>query len=166
MNPTVFQCVQIAFTLALAFLSGLSSCFTLWAIPLLQLPRVPPHAKAVEFVHIFTLGGRYLQPTSRLLGASTVMLTAWSYAQDNGLWRYYLLCFGLLAPIAPWEMYMIFPINDRVAEMDRRMEQDGSNVLSAAEKNELGGLLSRWAKVHSFRFVMPALAAVVSAVAL
>ncbi|TKA63293.1 hypothetical protein B0A55_10382 [Friedmanniomyces simplex] len=165
MTPTAFQCIQIAFTLALAFLSGLSACFTLWVIPLLQLPRVPAQAKAAELVHLFTLGGKYLQPSSRILGASSIALTAWSYAVGNGLGAYYLLCFGLLILIAVWEVYMIFPINDRVAEMDRQMMKGGGEALSVEEERELGRLLDQWSRMHTVRFLLPGLAAIVSAVA-
>ncbi|KAK1067297.1 hypothetical protein LTR74_006501 [Friedmanniomyces endolithicus] len=166
MSPTAFQYVQITFTLALAFLSGLSACLTLWVIPLLQLPRVPAQAKAAELTHLVTLGGKYLQPGSRILGAASVGFTAWSYAVGNDLWGHYLLCFVLLVPIAVWEVYMIFPINDRVAEMDQQMLKGGSGALNAEQERELGRLLDRWTKMHTVRFVLPGLAALVSAIAL
>ncbi|KAK0363312.1 hypothetical protein LTR02_014826 [Friedmanniomyces endolithicus] len=166
MAPTAFQYIQIAFTLALAFLCGLSACFTLWVIPLLQLPRVPAQAKAAELTHLVTLGGKYLQPGSRMLGAASVGFTAWSYAVGNDLWGYYLLCFALLVPIAVWEIYMIFPINDRIADIDQQMMKGGSEALKAEQERELGRLLDRWTKMHTVRFVLPGLAAIASASAM
>ncbi|KAK3117987.1 hypothetical protein LTR53_000139 [Teratosphaeriaceae sp. CCFEE 6253] len=166
MSATAFQYAQMAFTLAVAFLSGLSACFTLWVIPILTLPCVPAEAKAAGLVHLYTLGGMYLQPSSRILGASAVALTAWSYAADNGGWAYELLCFGLLIPIAVWEVYMIFPINDRVAELDKKMQGGGGGALSKAEVAELTDLLNEWSTMHTVRWVLPGVAAVVSALAL
>jgi len=117
-------------------------------------------------VHLYTLGGRYLQPCSRILGASAVALTAWSYATDNGLLIYEVFCFGLLIPIAVWEVYMIFPINDRVAKLDQKMRKEGSDSLSDVETTELIDLLNEWSTMHTVRWVLPGTAAVVSGVAL
>ena len=101
-----------------------------------------------------------------MLGAASVGFTAWSYAVGNDLWGYYLLCFALLVPIAVWEIYMIFPINDRIADIDQQMMKGGSEALKAEQERELGRLLDRWTKMHTVRFVLPGLAAIASASAM
>ncbi|KAK0294908.1 hypothetical protein LTS00_006374 [Friedmanniomyces endolithicus] len=185
MAPTVFQYFQIAFTLALAFLCGthILTCTEIRALLTVSFqasqPASPsgssrsfsylvcPHRQRQRSSHTsLQLGGRYLQPGSRMLGAASVGFTAWSYAVGNDLWGHYLLCFVLLVPIAVWEIYMIFPINDRIADMDQQMMKGGSEALNAEQGRELGRLLDRWTKMHTVRFVLPGLAAIVSASAM
>ena len=57
-------------------------------------------------------------------------------------WKTWMALFFVLLIIAPYEIYAIFPTNDRVAEMEKElakglMEED-------AAKKELKVLLKRW----------------------
>ncbi|KAF2684226.1 hypothetical protein K458DRAFT_404500 [Lentithecium fluviatile CBS 122367] len=52
------------------------------------------------------------------------------------------LCLGILAPVAPYEIVFIFPINDRIDELEKRWK-NGSDV-STEEKGKLRDWLDMW----------------------
>lgn len=137
-------------------------------IPLLQLPQVPGRAKTAEFTQLFTWGAQYLQPSSQILGVSLATLACWSYlvARESGVWKYYVASFVILAPLAIWEVVYIFPINDRVKEMDDRLRVSEGASLDAKEEEELKRLLQRWSAFHVARFAAPLIAGAITAVAL
>ena len=66
----------------------------------------------------------------------------------------------VLVPAAPYEIYFIFPINDRILKMDQRIEQDGED-LTEPQIKELASLLDKWAYRNLVRVALPFVAGVV-----
>lgn len=108
-----------------------------------------------------TWGFHYLQPSSRILGASlllTTILTSQLAGEEGEKWRLWAMALAILVPVAPYEVYFIFPINDRVKEID-----DDINGRGASEKveKELKRLFRKWKVRNWGRVVMPLVAGVV-----
>jgi hypothetical protein len=69
-------------------------------------------------------------------------------------WTTWAWLFVALVVIAPYEIYCIFPINDRVKEIGRELE---SGVRTEDDvKGELRGLLGRWRVRNWGRILGPA----------
>jgi hypothetical protein len=94
-------------------------------VPLTAL--LPPRLLTKQFTQTFTWGGQYLQPSSRVLGLLTLFtsfLTArLPDAVEAGRWSVWVGLFCLLVTIAPYEIYLIFPINDRVTEIGEALDK-------------------------------------------
>lgn len=142
-------------------------------LPLTSL--LPAHHACAQFLRTVTWGKTYLQPTSRLLA---FLLLATSFATSRlrdpaqaRLWTKWALALAVLLPVAPYEVYFIFPINGRVREIWREEEEaergpdgdgdaDGERERSRAEK-ELKGLFEKWRVRNYGRVVIPVVAGVV-----
>ncbi|MCJ1293161.1 hypothetical protein MMC34_004714 [Xylographa carneopallida] len=165
----VLPTVQVAFTTALAFTAGIAFCLSLWVIPVILLASTPASA-VVQYIEMIDRGGRYLQPTSRLLALGLFSLT-WLIARHpdpaiSMAWRYYAICGVLLVLVAPWETFMVFPINDRIKEMGAQLEKAGNAEGNPATKAELERLLRKWRDMHGGRIALLVLATFASAVAI
>ncbi|KAF3041358.1 hypothetical protein E8E12_008231 [Didymella heteroderae] len=157
---TLVQVLQITTATSLIFLGGLSSCLSLWLIPLISL--LPPAQACRQFTQTVTWGFQYLQPSSRILGASllltTVLTSRLADAEHAQRWKLWAVALGILVPVAPYEALCIFPINDSVKRM-------GEQVRSGADEKrvapELIRLLDRWRVRNYGRVVLPLVAGVV-----
>jgi hypothetical protein len=115
-------------------------------MPLLM--RAPPKVAAQQFCTAVKWGMQYLQTSSRTLGASlliTVFLV--SRLQDSTEaqeWKTWAAALAILIPVAPYEIYAIFPINDRINEIRLELEGKTAEDFSTAQKAELGALLTKW----------------------
>ncbi|KAH6621975.1 hypothetical protein C7974DRAFT_214216 [Boeremia exigua] len=157
---TLVQVLQITVATSLIFIGGLSSCLSLWVLPLTKL--LPPALACAQFIQTVTWGLQYLQPSSRILGISlltTALLT--SYLPDPAQaeqWKTWAVALAILAPVAPYEVYCIFPINDRVSEIREEVER-GANEEKA--KKELKALFSKWQFRNYGRVGIPLVAGIV-----
>jgi Na+/melibiose symporter-like transporter len=135
--------------------TGLSSCLSLWVIPLTSL--LPPKLAARQFTQTFTWGGQYLLPSSRTLGAlillTTMLTSLLPDPDDAATWPIWALLFCMVVTVAPYEIYLIFPLNDRVKEIGSVLEH--STVSEDAVKRELQTLLKTWAFRNWGRILAP-----------
>lgn len=138
---------------------GLSSCLSLWLIPLTT--RLPPAQACTQFTQTVTWGFQYLQPSSRILGAlllaTTILTASLPDAEDAEKWKSWAVALAVLVPVAAYEVYCIFPINDRVKEI-------GESIVGAGGKGverELEGLFGKWKGRNWGRVGMPLVAGVV-----
>lgn len=93
------------------------------------LSHAPAHTKTAQFNSTVHKGGLYLQPSSRILAACLASLTALEYALHGPslrVWGYGTVLLAVL-PVAPYEIYCIFWINERVAEVGRGLEGEGGS---------------------------------------
>ena len=67
------------------------------------------------------------------------------------------MSFAILAVVSVWEVVLIFPLNDRIKELDR------NENLSEQKGTELKGLLAQWSQFHIARFLLPAMCAIITA---
>ena len=122
---------------------------SVWIMPLIAL--APPRTKVAQFTLTIKLGGRYLQPASRILPLCLATLLYLSWGKN---WQCILhaLAVAALVPIAPYENYFIFPVNDRVVELGRCMkklerddgEENGKEAELVGIDRELRVLLVKW----------------------
>ena len=136
---------------------GLSSCLSLWVMPLTLL--LPPHLAVKQFNQTVLWGFRDLQPSSRILMFSlitTVFLTLRlpDPAQAEQ-WKTWALAVGIMVPVAPYEVYCIFPINDRVKEIGQDIEKRRDENRF---KRELGELFTKWQFRNCVRVGLPLVA--------
>jgi hypothetical protein len=127
---------------------------------------LPPRLLTKQFTQTFTWGGQYLQPSSRVLGLLT-LLTSFLTARlpdpvEAGKWSIWVGLFCLLVTIAPYEIYLIFPINDRVTEIGEAL--DKGKEREEEQKRELQSLLGKWAFRNWGRISMPVVVGVVGIV--
>lgn len=94
---------------------------------------------------------------------TTTFLT-WQSApiNDAAKWKTWALCTCALGSLAPYEIYLIFPVNDRVEEIRRKLEKEDGGGEKGGEgyKEELDGLLRMWQARNFGRVGMPVLVGV------
>lgn len=121
--------------------------------------QLPPKLLCKQFTQTFTWGEQYLLPSSRLLGGSflvtTVLTSQLHRTSDAEIWKTWAVLFCVLFTIAPYEIYLIFPINDRVKEIGQAMDKEVGR--EAELKKELQGLLSKWQFRNFGRVLTPAI---------
>ena len=139
---------------------GLSSCLSLWVVPLTAL--LPPKLLARQFRQTFIWGGQYLLPSSRALGASllltTILTSRLSDPAEAEKWKNWAGLFCTLITVAPYEIYFIFPMNDRVEEIGEELEKGVR--MEEDVKKELQDLLAKWQFRNFGRVALPALVGV------
>lgn len=144
----------------LTLILGLSSCLSLWVVPLTTL--LPPKLLAKQFKQTFTWGGQYLLPSSRTLGASlistTILTSRLSDPVEAEKWKSWAGLFLTLITVAPYEIYLIFPINDRVEEIEEQLENGTKQ--DEQVKKELKELLAKWQFRNFGRVALPVLVGV------
>lgn len=99
-------------------------------------------------------------PTSRILSASLASLTLLFYQNPNPTvatrWRYYGLAMACLVPAIPWEIFAIFPTNDRMKEIGEGFNSPGTAGSGKGENAEVDALLVKWQRRHVVRILAPA----------
>ncbi|KAF2832487.1 hypothetical protein CC86DRAFT_279941 [Ophiobolus disseminans] len=152
---TLVQALQVTVVTSLIFIGGLSSCLSLWVVPLTA--RLPPKLLTKQFKQTFVWGGQYLLPSSRALGAflllTTILTSRLPDPAEAEKWRNWAVLFCTLITIAPYEIYLIFPINDRVAEIGEELEKGAKE--EGEVKKELKELLAKWQFRNFGRVAMP-----------
>lgn len=73
-------------------------------------------------------------------------------------WKSWAVLFFVLITIAPYEIYLIFPINDRVEEIGEELEKGTKSEEEV--KRELKVLLEKWQFRNFGRVAVPALVGV------
>jgi hypothetical protein len=145
---------------------GLSSCLSLWVMPLTKL--LPPKQAAQQFTQTVIWGGQYLQTSSRVLAfflvLTTVLTSRLPDSAEAAQWKTWTLCIGILLPVAPYEVKFIFWINDRIEEMGEKWKKDVD--VSAEEKSELRELLDTWKRRNWGRVLIPLATGVVGLLSL
>ncbi|KAF2424444.1 hypothetical protein EJ08DRAFT_566817, partial [Tothia fuscella] len=147
-------------------LGGLSCCLSCWIIPLLRKSssRSPRSAKA-QFELVIEKGFRYLQSSSRILGLALASLTYLTYKSPNARihaqWRFWATALGILLPLAPYEIYFIFPTNCRIIDIGKELRNREKDELDGGGSEEFESLLTKWQWRNGVRFVIPIMAAVI-----
>lgn len=142
--------------------SGLASGLSLWVVPLIL--QAPPETATSQFCSSFSWGKKYLQPTSRALSLALVSIT-WLVSRhtnpyESRKWAYWAASVAILVPVGPYEVNVIFPINDRIFELQEIAEKD--RTLDVAKTRELETLLKKWKLRHWMRVLLPLAAALVA----
>jgi hypothetical protein len=98
-------------------------------------------------------------PSSQILGASLILTTLLTSQLSEPVeaekWKTWAALSGTLITIAPYEIYLIFPINDRVKEIGQEMERETSKEVE--QRIELHELLKKWQFRNFGRVGTPAL---------
>ena len=79
------------------------------------------------------------------------------------VWSPYILAIATLVATGPWEIYLIFPTNDKIAAMQTELEKMGKENFGDKRDEEIAELLSDWQKWHVGRVVMPLVATAIIA---
>lgn len=145
-----------------------------------------------QFNQVIDLGFRYLQTSSRMLPVVIIGLAAATYRYNGSItssssssnavdatqagaiklaseleliqnWTHYVLALLPLVLLGPWEAYLIFPSNDRIAEIGRELERSddkavGGEIDVDARADEIQRLFESWQFWHVGRIVGPYIA--------
>ncbi|KAF2223756.1 hypothetical protein BDZ85DRAFT_281666 [Elsinoe ampelina] len=141
--------------------TGLALSLYAWAVPVI-LEAQSAHTIATQFCLMVGKGAAYLQPTSRILGASLASLAVLSYTHPDPIqsakWSYWAVALACVLPIAPYEVSLIFPINDEILEMRNEMDDRRSAGLANDDKKcdkYIREQIYKWRRRHVGRIVMP-----------
>ncbi|KAF2716339.1 hypothetical protein K431DRAFT_20127 [Polychaeton citri CBS 116435] len=160
--------------LTLALIAGASYSMSLIIIPLIQKA---PHTKAktVQFASLIGKGAKYMQPTSRIMMATLTLLSALLYrnagkedvtaASSGGVgdlpsWKGWMLAAIVVAQVAWFEVVAIFPFNDIIGDVGRKLMEKGTDGSLEAEAI-VSESLEAWRRRNLVRASLPLLAAVI-----
>ncbi|KAF1949518.1 hypothetical protein CC80DRAFT_540214 [Byssothecium circinans] len=160
--PSLVHTLQTIVPVSLIFLSGVSACLSLWVMPLTQL--LPPKQAARQSFQTVVWGGQYLQSSARALAASllitTVLTSQLADPKESAKWKTWAFCTVLLPLVAPYEIKLIFPLNDRIDDLGRKME--AGEELDAVERRELTQCFKSWGHLNYGRVALPLVSGVVA----
>lgn len=159
----VFAAVNIA---CLAGFGGAAMGMYLFSIPIIQTGRdFSTKVMLRQFHHLITLGARYMQNGSRVQALSLLTLSWLCYRHPDdrihGAWLHFAAALFVLVQIAWYEVVFVFPYNDALIEMERRLERVDvkSDRAVGAEGNRL---LEGWRMWHIGRIAIPFIAAAIA----
>ena len=160
--PGLFRAFRILTVTSTIFISGLSFCLSTWVIPNIYL--IPPAYQAKQFTATVEKGARYLMRASRTMMFTLVLNTILTYLHPDPAiqrqWKRWAAMVCTLVPAAPYEIFAIFPINDKIMAMNKQVEKD-KQELSEQQVRELKSLLQKWAARNFGRIAMPLVASII-----
>lgn len=138
------------------FIAGLSFCLSVWVVPNMYL--VSSELQLQQLVATFTKGFTYLLPSGRLIMTAVVSRTLLTVSHPDpaisSTWPTWALMAGLLIMAAPYEIYFIFPVNNRAKELKRQVEKD-RKPLTKQQEAEVGVLIRKWKNLNFGRVILP-----------
>lgn len=75
-------------------------------------------------------------------------------------WTTWALMSGIMILAAPYEIFTIFPINDRAKTLKRQVEKE-RQPLSHAQELEVSHLITKWASRNFVRVLLPLVAGLI-----
>ena len=144
----IIQILQLLAVVGCIFISGLSFCLSFWVIPVLEASDVD-RITTKQFDIVIKKGFAYLQTSSRMLAGLFIVNTsfAWAYADSispSNSWQYWVCAGFILLLNAPYEVYFIFPGNDEILDMGRKLRDLKKDHASENEQKRLSYLLEQW----------------------
>jgi len=129
-----------------------------WVIPVILIAP-DTKTKIAQFNLVIEMGARYLQPSSRTLGALFASLAVLFYCHPDPMiasrWRDYAMAMGALVSTAPYEIYAVFPTNDKIGNMGQDLKITQAADFGDKRDKEVDELLKKWRKRHIGRIVAP-----------
>ena len=123
-----------------------------------------------QFNDMIGRGFSYLQPSSRLTGAVLLAVTLLiSQHPDEDVawkWQFYVAAVAIFAFVGWYEIVFVFPINDEIKEMGRKLAESKSEQLAEPEQKKLVVLLRSWEQRHRVRIVVPMVGLAISIAAI
>lgn len=116
-------------------------------------------SKTEQCTYIFFLGDRYLANSGRVAAVILLTLTTCYYNHPNPdlalRWRYYLATLCAAGGIGPYEILLIFPLNDVLSlEMGGELKKLKKENFGDRRDGELDRLLVKWCWLHSVRVLL------------
>jgi hypothetical protein len=162
----ILAALQIFVITSLTFLSGLAFCLGFWAIPIILRPWKISKSQIGQFEELITRGQNYLQPSSRFLSAALIALGAVTYYYPDprvaSAWTYHLASGLILVQTAWYEIYFVFPVNDKIIAMRSIPGGEDGAALPEEQQMRLAQLMLEWRKWHWGRVIMPLASALVA----
>lgn len=154
--PGLLQALRAMIVTSSIFISGLSLCLSSWVIPNAFL--VSPPSQLKQFVATFTRGQKYLLPSGRVIMIALIVNTCLTAMHPDleisADWSSWAMISGILVVAAPYEVYTIFPLNDRAKELKKQIEKD-ERSLTPSQEAEIRDLLTKWAFRNYGRVILP-----------
>ena len=100
--------------------------------------------------------------SSRTLPVLMLSSAYLSYQHDDptiqARWKHHVAVMLSLMPASAWEIALIFPINDKVAEMGQELTKLKKDDFADGRDAKVEELFTRWQTFHVFRIVAPMVA--------
>ncbi|KAH7399856.1 hypothetical protein BKA64DRAFT_777995 [Cadophora sp. MPI-SDFR-AT-0126] len=161
-NPIFIKVFAAFNTIYLAALAGAAHGMYIFSIPIVKNSD-SSMIMLRQFHQLITLGARYMQESSRVKGLALALLTYLLYSHPDeeisGRWKWFGAALVLGAQVAWYEVVFVFPMNDRLVEMEGELKEVGEGEERKRRDREIRAevlrLLEQWQKWHIGRIVMP-----------
>lgn len=128
------------------------------------LQLATPKEKAAQFKKTVIMGETYIQPMSRTCSVLLMSMLALTYNDPtyNGIpdWKAWGTALCVLAPTLPYELFFIFPLNEKIKGMLAEMEQ-GDRKAGKDDSEKLNGLFRKWRLLNIGRLTPPLVASII-----
>ena len=81
-----------------------------------------------------------------------------AYSAGDPRWKHYLAAISVMVPVGPWEIFLIFPVNDEIKEVGEKLKADKKNDFGDGRDADVERLFDEWLKWHTARWVAPTVA--------
>nr|OQO08206.1 hypothetical protein B0A51_18534 [Rachicladosporium sp. CCFEE 5018] len=135
-----------------------------------MLPSNTSRSKIDQFKETFRRGGVFLQPTSQALALLTASMSILCYKHPDPAMvaraSWYMAAMATVFQVAWYEALFIFPINDKVAAMEKDFSKPGDQMLDEKDQKRLDDLIRSWQLRQSVRAALPFVAGCITLAAL
>ena len=143
----------------IAVVAGLAIGMYSFSVPVIEDARgFSTQVMLRQFHHLIRLGIKYIQQGSRVQGVTLALLTWMFYRHpDEAIsqaWPYFAASLLVGLQVAWYEVVFVFPINDKLIEMEGILEKMDEKA-DRAMRDEVLELLEQWRKWHIGRIVIP-----------
>ncbi|USW52125.1 hypothetical protein Slin15195_G054440 [Septoria linicola] len=165
-DPTFLKAFAALNVTSLAAIGGAATGMYIFSIPtILTAQRSDSSTLTMlkQFHHLITLGRKYMQNGAKIQALALCLLTWLFYRHPDPdisrLGKFFLMALVVLVQVAWYEVVFVFPINDKLVEMEGRLEkvcgEEEKGEMDRAMREEVLGLLEDWRKWHFGRIVIP-----------
>jgi hypothetical protein len=145
--------------------AGVALCLYRFSVPVIETGRdFSTMVMLRQFHHLISLGFKYIQTESRFQNIPLLALS-WSLYRHpdpeiSSKWLYVFTATLVQIQAAWYEVVFVFPINDKLTDLEKKLEKK-DEIADQEMRPEVLGLLEAWRMWHIGRIVIPFAAAVV-----
>ncbi|KAI9155651.1 hypothetical protein HJFPF1_08239 [Paramyrothecium foliicola] len=150
-NITFLRAFAALNTVLLGLVAGAAISMYTFSIPVIETGgSISSLVMLRQFHQLITFGARYLQKGSRIQGILLALLTYLFYSHPDDeiahRWEHFATALFVGAQVAWYEVVFVFPINDRLVEMEAQQLKAKTSVTDQNANQEIFRLLEEWGK--------------------
>lgn len=138
--------------------AGVALCLYGFSAPVIEAGRGSTLVMLHQFSHLISLGFKIIQTESRIQNIPLIALTWLLYRHPepeiSKAWLYFFAATLIQIQAAWYEIVFVFPINDKLKEIEKMLEGKDEKT-DRAMRPEVLRLLESWRTWHIGRIVLP-----------